>query len=212
MKRRDVVRAITAVGLLAAVSLGTTTTAGAGQIGQAAKETQAERSACADWRQDGAFLTTIAVCGRFVDQNDRIARPTPYAEVTVRRWDCPLGGSRYCGNPQEKTGEVALDAVNIDFDAGTATVQATVDGCAVDVSWIAGTAVEESRNEDYTRAVDYQKNQVQLNKKGTYVTRNKRASATGSVCGYPEVSGPSATAYIERVHYEETYTYVDPKF
>ena len=212
MRRRDILRAGSAAALLATTSLATAQPANA-QIGESGRETEAEQRACGDWRSASESIETrIRVCGIHVESDPNRPRPTPFSEVRVQRWDCPDLNARSCAAPQQSfVQQVPVDAVQIAADGGTATIDAVLDGCAVNLVFTATSAATETRDDDYTQLVDYEKNQVQVNKRGTYITEHRWAQADGSACGWPELARPSTTAYIERIRYSETWTYVDAR-
>ena len=210
MRRRDIIRAGSAAALLATTSLAATQPAAA-QIGESGREYDAEQRACGEWRTASEGIETkVRVCGQYVEADPRQSRPTPYARVGVQRWQCDDLSSRECAAPQQQLiQDVSLDAVQIAEDGSAASIDAVLDGCAVNVDFVATSAARETRDEDYTQLVDYEKNQVQVNKRGTYIIQHRYATAQGDACGWAEVGAPSTTAYIERVRYSETWTYVD---
>lgn len=212
MRRRDIIRAGSAAALIATTSLTAAQPANA-QIGQTAREYDAEQRACGEWRTASEGIETkVRVCGRYVESDPRQSRPTPYAVVGVQRWDCADLNDRSCAVPQQQSiQDVPLSAVQIAEDGSVASIDAVLDDCTVNIDFTATTAATEQRDEDYTRLVGYEKNQVQVNRRGTYVTEHRYASAQGAACGWPEVAAPSTAGHIERVRYSETWTYVDAR-
>ena len=168
---------------------------GVGEDSDAYSET-----ACARWstdNEDGSWSRTD-LCG-FIDNYSGVEQPS----VVLWHEACDGSGCSYTGNWVD----VADGDVVIDYEAGTASVNAVVDGCAVAVDW-GSTSDGMSLPLPYDLATRFRDGRVEIDAVlDTYEWRS--ASADGDVCEV--ATGASRSGYLEQWSEKTTYLYIDPR-
>lgn len=152
---------------------------------ESGQETSSSDYACARWYVEGTgpAYGVVQVCGTRYDDGR--------TEVWAVRDTCPADPAEDC-----TTEYVEPDgAVDVDLDAGTASIVSTesMGGCSIGLSF-AATAAESQRHDVRPSRVIDLRDDAALRFYGDETTdrTSRDASATGSVCGWPEVTDPTA--------------------